>query len=332
MTRTVILLTAIVLTLGDNSFAQGVPNEASRDNKATKKDALTAELEEFDRLVQRRDSLKVKLDEYKRQRNVKIPRAEKKENSAFDIDLEKGEPDKKDADKQPTDPKYNVFDPNYKRFDAEEKKTNEKPVDPKYNLFEPGSGQQVAAEAMPVTIGKQTWATENLNTDKFRNGDPIPEAKTAEEWLAAHNAKRPAWCYYKDDPANAKTYGRLYNWYAVADPRGLAPEGWHVPTEAEWESMLFHLGGNIEAAKKLRSAAGWSNNGGGTNETGFNALPGRQRGGEGKFFAGDESGYWWSSTPFATQTTGFGFYMAPRSIVGKNIYSKCGLSVRCVKD
>ena len=86
--------------------------------------------------------------------------------------------------------------------------------------------------ASSVKIGSQVWATENLNVDRFRNGDPIPQAKTAEEWQNAGNNQQPAWCYYNNDPKNGESYGKLYNWYAVNDRRGLAPQGWHIPSDA----------------------------------------------------------------------------------------------------
>ncbi len=76
-----------------------------------------------------------------------------------------------------------------------------------------------------IKIGDQIWSTENLNVDKFRNGDPIPLVKTEDDWEKACDNKEPAWCYYDSDPANGEKYGALYNWYAVIDPRGLAPEG-----------------------------------------------------------------------------------------------------------
>lgn len=84
-----------------------------------------------------------------------------------------------------------------------------------------------------VKIGDQIWMAENLNVEKFRNYETIPEAKTKSEWEEAGENKQPAWCYYDNDPVNGAKYGKLYNWYAVIDPRGLAPSGWHIPNEAE---------------------------------------------------------------------------------------------------
>jgi len=88
-----------------------------------------------------------------------------------------------------------------------------------------------------VKIGDQIWMAENLNVHKFRNGDLIPEAKTEEEWVKADDSNQPAWCYINNDSATANSFGKLYNWHAVADSRGLAPEGWHIPDDMEWEKL-----------------------------------------------------------------------------------------------
>jgi uncharacterized protein (TIGR02145 family) len=116
-----------------------------------------------------------------------------------------------------------------------------------------------------VVIGTQTWTTENLNVSTFRNGDPIPEVKTNEEWITADNNKQPAWCY----PEEGGRFGKLYNYYAVNDPRGLAPFGWHIPTIAEWGVLgkILSDEGEIEtygvlsttAGKKIKSISEWSN-------------------------------------------------------------------------
>ncbi len=184
-----------------------------------------------------------------------------------------------------------------------------------------------------ITIGNQTWMAENLDVSAFKNGDPIPEAKTKEEWLKACIAKKAVWCYYNNDPANGKKFGKLYNWYAVKDSRGLAPAGWHIPKEAEWDALIYKLGGKDVAAKKMKSTGGWKNGGNGTNESGFNALPGSFRDPYSTFYEMGSSGYWWSSSEFITGTAGYGFEIeGGYSMISKNIYEKDGLSVRCLKD
>jgi uncharacterized protein (TIGR02145 family) len=182
-----------------------------------------------------------------------------------------------------------------------------------------------------VTIGTQIWTAQNMNVDKFRNGDQITEAKTTAEWLSAVKEKKPAWCYLSNDAGNGEKYGRLYNWFAVIDPRGLAPKGWHVPTDDEWKALMEQLGGDDEAAGKMKSTSGWSDNGKGTNESGFNALPGSSRAYYGTFYEVGIFGYWWSATP-TVSGGGYGYWVDNSSVLGQSIFDKEGLSVRCVKD
>jgi uncharacterized protein (TIGR02145 family) len=127
-----------------------------------------------------------------------------------------------------------------------------------------------------VQIGKQTWMLENLNVDHFKNGDKILQAKTDEEWFNADKNRIPAWCYYDNDSINGKKFGKLYNEYAVFDKRGLAPEGWHIPSNPEWEELANFLGGRDVAGGALKETGikNWSPpNEGATNSTGFTALP-----------------------------------------------------------
>ncbi len=107
--------------------------------------------------------------------------------------------------------------------------------------------------AQTVTIGSQVWMVKNLDVARFRNGDAIPEAKSSDAWNATRNNQQPAWCWYDNDPANGAKFGRLYNWYAVADPRGLCPAGWHVPSDEEWTVLEDFLGGR-GAGTKLKAA------------------------------------------------------------------------------
>ena len=108
-----------------------------------------------------------------------------------------------------------------------------------------------------VTIGTQVWSTKNLDVSTFRNGDPIPQAKSDDEWAKAGENKQAAWCYYKNDPANGAKYGKLYNWYAVNDPRGLAPVGYHIPTTEEWGVLAKILGNDSTTGPKLKTINGW---------------------------------------------------------------------------
>lgn len=194
-------------------------------------------------------------------------------------------------------------------------------------------GLSLALNAQTVTIGTQVWMSKNLDVAKFRNGDPIPEAKTDEEWEKAGENKQPAWCYYKNDPANGAKYGKLYNWYAVNDSRGLAPVGYHIPSDAEWTILTDYLGGAGVAGTKMKTKSGWEKNGNGTNSSGFSGLPGGYRGSNGPFGYIGYNGTWWSSTEYGT-------YLAwDRNLgyldgsVGRGPNNKGkGLSVRCLRD
>jgi len=187
-----------------------------------------------------------------------------------------------------------------------------------------------------VTIGDQVWMAENLNMDKFRNDDSIPHAQTAEEWQQAGANGQPAWCYYDNDPANGKIYGKLYNWYALSDWRGLAPEGWRIPSDEVWKKLIKLMGGYEVAGDKLKATdtTYWqSPNTGATNETGFTALPGGRRFNEGSFYNFGEFGYWWSTTEHDSY---YAFYRGiaynHSDVFRDNVNKEFGFSVRCVRD
>jgi uncharacterized protein (TIGR02145 family) len=185
-----------------------------------------------------------------------------------------------------------------------------------------------------VKIGNQVWMLENLTVDHFRNGDPIPHAVTGDEWVQAGKEGKPAWCYYENREDNGVKYGRLYNWYAVTDTRGLAPKGWHVATDAEWRMVTDHLGGEDAAGTKMKSNSGWpGEEGNGTNESGFSGLPGGSRNLFGEFAYGEQAGYWWTSTAQDHELAWYRVIDRSPWYVYRTNYSKAnGLSVRCVKE
>ena len=186
-----------------------------------------------------------------------------------------------------------------------------------------------------VTIGGQVWMQENLNVVRFRNGDPIPEASGEEEWERYGIEGKPAWCFYDNDPANGRIYGKLYNWYAVTDPRGLAPSGWHIPTDMEWSRLIDYLGGEKVAWGKLKSLNHWKdiNEGGATVSSGFSGLPGGYRNANGSFNFIGNYGYWWSSTEIDKYNAWIRYLFDNYANVYRGYYSKeLGCSVRCVRD
>ena len=181
-------------------------------------------------------------------------------------------------------------------------------------------------------IGKQVWMTKNLDVDKFQNGDVIPEAKTEGEWKAYGDAGEAAWCYYDNDRKNGEKYGKLYNWHAVNDSRGLAPKGWHVPTDEEWTILTDYLGGVEKAGAKMKSKNDWFDDGNGTNSSGFSGLPGGVRR-SGVFTWIAVHGFWWSSTESATDAAwNHCLYYNTGNLTRNNCIKNYGSSVRCLRD
>lgn len=188
-----------------------------------------------------------------------------------------------------------------------------------------------------VQINNQVWMTKNLSVDKFRNGDPIREAKSKNEWNLAGKEGVPAWCYYDNDSTNGVKYGKLYNWYAVNDVRGLAPLGWHVPSNIEWTHLADYLGGHGVAGIKMKSINGWKDadnkSGNGTNESGIYCLPSGFRNYDGSFDGIGTDGHWWSSKDNSTYIAWFIFINNRYDIAGTNTYLKeGGFSLRCLRD
>jgi uncharacterized protein (TIGR02145 family) len=197
-----------------------------------------------------------------------------------------------------------------------------------------------------IKIGTLTWTAKNLDVTTFRNGDPIPQAKSDAEWVAAGENYQPAWCYYDNDPKNGTKYGKLYNWFAVNDARGLAPSGWHIPTDEEWTKMTVYLGSQLQfgdyrdqskplfSGKNMKSKKGWSQRGNGTNKSGFSGLPGGARDRDGSFLLIGYSGVWWTASE-SENTNPWFYYLVSTDdyIVNFNGAEKGkGFSVRCVKD
>ena len=185
-------------------------------------------------------------------------------------------------------------------------------------------------KAQEIKIGSQTWTTKNLEVTKYRNGDVIPQVVQDTTWAKLTTG---AWCYYENKTAKGTTYGKLYNWFAVNDPRGLAPKGYHIPTDAEWTILTDYLGGDTIAGTKMKSTSGWDNNGNGTNTSGFAGLPGGCLSYSGHFASIGFRGYWWSSSENGTDNAWFRYLYYNDGNVDRNDYYKLyGFSVRCLRD
>ena len=189
-----------------------------------------------------------------------------------------------------------------------------------------------------VEIGSQCWMEENLKVERYRDGSNIPTGLSDAAWQAATTE---AFAVYDNDTANKATYGLLYNWYAVADARGLCPTGWHVPTDAEWTQLTDHLGGRSVAGGQMKTTgtlgAGtglWqAPNTAATNSSGFSGLPGGSRIVDGTFGAQGNAGYWWSSSELSAGNAWDRIWNYDNgSALRYYNDERVGYSVRCIRD
>lgn len=193
-----------------------------------------------------------------------------------------------------------------------------------------------------VKIGNQWWMVENLKVTRYRNGAPIPNVTDKTAWT---NLSSGAYCVYDNNESYANSYGYLYNWFAVNDKRKIAPIGWHVPTEEEWQELESFLGisqtelntrgwRGTDEGSKLKAANGWHGDGNGTNESGFTALPTGYRANMSGYFEGEGiRTYLASSTKYSSNTflcRALAYYKS--TIYRSNLGVKFGFSVRCIKD
>jgi uncharacterized protein (TIGR02145 family) len=184
-----------------------------------------------------------------------------------------------------------------------------------------------------IKIGTQEWMAENLNVERYRNGDSIPQVQDKNDWS---NLTTGAWCYYNNDSKIGKNYGKLYNWCTINDNRGLAPKGWHIPSDGEWTKLIDYLGGEGVAGGKLKATTLWdSPNEGATNSSGFTAFPGGARTKIGYFYGNGKDGYFWSSSEDDNYFAWYRVLLYDDSVVYRNNYDLIkidGFSVRCVRD
>jgi uncharacterized protein (TIGR02145 family) len=182
-----------------------------------------------------------------------------------------------------------------------------------------------------ISIGSQTWMKENLKTSKYNDGTSIPTGLSNEEWL---NATTDAYAIYDNNAANNTTYGKLYNWFAVNTDK-LCPEGWHIPSKAEWEVLVDFLGGEGVAGGKMKSTgiSLWTTpNEGATNSSGFTALPSGYRI-NGYAGAGTTTN-WWSATEASIDAAwmlGSLYYLNSQASIFNN-GKISGYPCRCLKD
>lgn len=196
------------------------------------------------------------------------------------------------------------------------------------------SGASASIKALPgVLICYHTWMYKNAAVRTYRNGDTIPVVTDPVAWA---NLTSGAMCWYNNDSAaNDNSYGALYNWYALADPRGLAPTGWHIPTNVEWNILTNCLGGETFAGGKMKEVSLlWSApNTGASNSSGFTAYPGGYRKPDGQFSDAGNAGYWWSSTASGTSTAkGRSLVATTAQLLTTDHPKTAGFSLRFVRN
>ena len=179
-----------------------------------------------------------------------------------------------------------------------------------------------------ITINGEEWFRENLKTNRYANGDTIENVPTPGDWGLRTSG---AWAYYNNDISNNSNFGKLYNWYAVSDVRGLCPTGWHVATDADWTSLSANYGTDAVAGKELKATALWTSPNTNTNSSGFGALPG---GGRGSLNFGDlfNKGFWWTNTAYSSAAWARRMEFSSNTLIRYSEDTKYGFSVRCVKD
>jgi len=205
-----------------------------------------------------------------------------------------------------------------------------------------GAASSILVANLPsVNIGGQIWSSVNLDVVSYQNGDPIPQVTDPVQWS---NLTTGAWCWYNNDSATyATTYGRLYNWYALNDPRGLAPRGWHIPTNSEWDILTKFLDPTVDTTiagytgttigNQLKTTTGWFNSGNGNDNYGFSALPGGNRNAIGTFEFVGSFGFWWNASSYDVTRSWYRYLDYGYSDMLRYYNNKSnGFSVRVVKN
>jgi uncharacterized protein (TIGR02145 family) len=171
----------------------------------------------------------------------------------------------------------------------------------------------------------------NLNVSRYRNGDSIPQVKDSAKWAELTTG---AWCWYNNNSNTGAVYGKLYNWYAINDPRGLAPERWHIPSDSEWHATGTFLGSTAGGQMKETGTAHWFDpNVRATNSSGFTGLPGGYRSEIGQFCYIRYLGFWWTSTEYNASVAWYRLLLPYSSFLDYWRHPKqMGFSVRCIQN
>ena len=202
-----------------------------------------------------------------------------------------------------------------------------------------------------ITIGTQEWTTQNLDVSTYTDGTLIPQVTDSSAWV---NLTTGAWCYYKNNTGNGVIYGKLYNWYAIVGiwnnasstnvslRKKITPNGYHMPSNDEWNVLINYLGGEGQAGGKSKETGltHWTTpNLSATNSSGFTALPGGNRNRDGIFeYISDKCTFW------TINEVSLSFpnnqmvwiksldYNSGNFVAGYADYKRSGYSVRILKD
>lgn len=185
-----------------------------------------------------------------------------------------------------------------------------------------------------VVIGTQTWMKENLKTTKYGDGTAIPSVTSNSSWTGLST---PAYCWYDNNSGYKDQYGAYYNWYSVDAPsnggKNVCPNGYHVPSDADWNILDNQLGGSTIAGTSLKSTTGWCVNGNGTNSSGFNGIPAGARTYDfGSFVAGCGATFWTCTPVDSNYVRCIELNYSYGNILHKVNNRRNGYSIRCVKD
>ncbi len=183
-----------------------------------------------------------------------------------------------------------------------------------------------------ISIGKQSWMTMNLSTDTFLNGDKIFQAATEKEWMNAGAKKSPAWCYPANNELLGKKYGKLYNWFAVSDPRGICPPGMKIPGKADIENLLDHLDISGHSGVHLKASGQWKGDDNGQDLYHMNVLPYPKRYAMGSFAPDGFTSAFWTADEYVYYTAHYWELRASDNLVKMgNMDKNAGFLIRCIK-
>jgi uncharacterized protein (TIGR02145 family) len=187
-----------------------------------------------------------------------------------------------------------------------------------------------------VLIGAQKWSDTNLDVSTFQDGIPIAEISSSEQWAEYYDAGTPGWCHYNFDASNSTLYGKLYNWYAVSSSARIAPEGFRIPTDGDFTTLVTYLGGQTQAGYKMKNTQYWltlsRRNSNGSNQSGFKGNPGgylKSSTAE-MWDLGWSANYWTATTASAAEVISKRLYWSNNDCVSVNAPTDMGLSVRLI--